>query len=202
MSFLPRLSRLLHKVREAASEPPLYLADRYPQHRIGRKSYGPVEVIAYDQSTKLSVGSHCSFAEGVKIMLGGEHRLDWVTTYPFNALDPRFSHITGHPASKGDVVIGNDVWVGRDAMILSGVTIGDGAAVAARSLVVKDVAAYGVVGGNPARLLRMRFAPETVEALRRIKWWDWDDARIEKAVPVLQSGDVAGFIRAVEEGRL
>jgi len=202
MSQFRRLMHLLHGLRQALQEPRLYLADRYPEYAIGRKSYGGAEIIAYDKTTKLTIGSHCSFADGVKIMLGGEHRLDWVTTYPFNVLEPRFSHIVGHPASKGDVAIGNDVWVGRDAMILSGVSIGDGAIVAARSLVVRDVPPYGVVGGNPARLLRMRFEPDTVEALRRIRWWDWDDSRIEKAVPVLQSGDIPGFIRAVDEGRL
>src|SRR4030095_4167165 len=102
-------------------------------------------------------------------------RPDWVTTYPFNVLDPRFAHISGHPRSKGDVAIGNDVWVGRAAVILSGVRVGAGAGIGAYALVTKDVPDYSIVGGNPARLLRMRFTPEIVAKLRDIRWWDWPE---------------------------
>src|SRR6185503_3838890 len=108
----------------------VYLADKFPGQKIGPFSYGEMIVFRYgDSDANLEIGNYCSFAADVKIFLGGEHRTDWVSTYPFNALHPEFSHIEGHPRSKGDVRIGNDVWLGRGAVVLSGVTIGDGAAI-------------------------------------------------------------------------
>ena len=134
--------------------------------------------------------------------LGGEHRTDWVTTYPFSEIDPRFAHIKGHPRTKGDINIGNDVWIGRDAFILSGVTIGDGAVVAARAVVTRNVPAYGVVAGNPATLLRYRFDPEVIERLLRTAWWTWPAERVEAAIPSLLSTDVSAFLDAAESGNL
>ena len=124
------------------------------------------------------------------------------TTYPFNVLDPRFAHITGHPHSKGDVVIGNDVWVGRGAVILSGVRVGDGAVIGAYSVVAKDVQAYGIVVGNPARLFRARFPDETIDRLLAIRWWDWPDERIDRAIPYLQSDRIDEFLTLVGDGKL
>ena len=136
------------------------------------------------------------------IFLGGEHRSDWVTTYPFNVLDPRFTHIKGHPHSKGDVVIGNDVWVGRGAAILSGVRVGDGAVIGAYAVVVRDVPAYGIVAGNPAKLLRTRFSDAIIEELEDVRWWDWPDERIDRAVPYLQSDRIDEFLNLVRDGKL
>ena len=155
-----------------------------------------------DSDANLEIGNYCSFAADVKIFLGGEHRTDWVSTYPFNALHPEFSHIEGHPRSKGDVRIGNDVWLGRGAVVLSGVTIGDGAAIGAYSVVTKDVPDYAIVGGNPAKLLKMRFPPEVVERLRAIQWWNWSPERVKRAVPYLQNSNIEEFIRLVNGGQL
>lgn len=178
------------------------LSKRYPQHSIGRQTYGDVIIEQYDDRTRLRIGSFCSIARGVTILVGGEHRPDWVTTYPFNFTDARFEHLSGHPATKGDVTIGSDVWIGRGAIILSGVTVGDGAVIAAGSVVVKNVPPYAIVGGNPARLIRMRFDAATIDELLQIRWWDWDDTRIARAVPLLQSGAIQDFIDRAKHGEL
>ena len=119
----------------------LSLQDRYPQYKIGRHSYGDdLKVRHWGENTTLEIGAFCSFAEGVKILLGGEHRLDWVTTFPFPTLWKQAAgNISGHPYSKGGVIIGNDVWVGTETVILSGVRIGDGAVIGARTVVARDV---------------------------------------------------------------
>jgi len=135
-------------------------------------------------------------------MLGGGHRTEWVTTYPFSALDPQHKHISGHPVSKGDVVIGNDVWIGREAMILSGVTIGNGAVVGARAVVARDIPAYAIVAGNPMKMIRFRFSENQRLALERIAWWEWPRARIDAAMPMLLSDDIDAFINAVVRGEL
>jgi acetyltransferase-like isoleucine patch superfamily enzyme len=181
----------------------VYLADKFPGQKIGPFSYGEMIVFRYgDSDANLEIGNYCSFAADVKIFLGGEHRTDWVSTYPFNALHPEFSHIEGHPRSKGDVRIGNDVWLGRGAVVLSGVTIGDGAAIGAYSVVTKDVPDYAIVGGNPATVLKMRFPPEVVERLRAIQWWNWSPERVKRAVPYLQNSNIEEFIRLVNGGQL
>jgi acetyltransferase-like isoleucine patch superfamily enzyme len=148
----------------------------------------------------LRVGRYCSIADEVTIFLGAEHRVDWVTTYPFTVLDPAFRDVPGHPATKGDVVIGNDVWIGFGALILSGVTIGDGAVIGARSVVTRDVPPYAIAGGNPSRVLRARFSEQEVQDLLRIRWWDWDRARVNASMPLLLSGNVGEFIRRVDAG--
>ena len=179
----------------------LPLPERFPFAKIGTGSYGGLQVCRWDDKTSLEIGKFCSFASDVKIMLGGEHRLDWVTTFPFSELSPHGKGIEGHPASRGNVVIGNDVWIGAETMILSGVTIGDGAVVAARSLVTRDIGPYQIFGGTPARFLRDRFDPVTTAKLRAICWWDWPEERIAKAVPLLL-GDPEFFFEAVEMGVL
>lgn len=124
---------------------PKSIRELYPQYTIGRGTYGSPRVLNWGEGAKLEIGAYCSIAAGVTIFLGGEHRVDWVTTYPFNVLWDCASHITGHPATKGDVTIGHDVWLGRNATILSGVAIEDGAVVGCNALVTKPVPAYGIV---------------------------------------------------------
>ena len=143
----------------------------------------------------LKIGKFCSIANDVQIFLGGNHRIDWITTYPFSVLNswPEAKDIKGHPCTKGDVIIGNDVWIGRKTLILSGVTIGDGAIVGARSVVTKDVAPYSIVAGNPAKLIRKRFDEKTIEKLLEIKWWDWNLEKIKKNLPLLLSNNIEQF---------
>jgi len=135
------------------------------------------------------------------LYLGGNHRTDWITTFPFGHIHKdiftTFDGV-GHPATKGDIVIGNDVWIGNNVTIMSGVRIGDGAVIACNSHVVKDVEPYSLTGGNPARHIKFRFTPEQISKLLEISWWNWEDAKINKYVPLLCSGKVDEFIQECE----
>jgi len=175
---------------------------KFARFEIGEGSYGDADILEFGNDGNITIGAYCSFAGGVKIFLGGEHRTDWVTTYPFIALEESLGHLQGHPHSRGDVVIGNDVWIGREAIVLSGVTIGDGAVVGARAVVRKDVPPYAIVAGNPANVMRMRFPPETVERLLRVAWWTWPRERILDAAPLLLTSDIEKFLGAAEGGHI
>lgn len=175
---------------------PTLTKDLYPQYKIGRYTYGNPQVLSWGEGATLVIGSFCSIATGVKIFLGGDHRSDWVTTYPFPALWKSAKDIKGHPHSKGNVIIGNDVWLGADSSILSGVAIGSGAVIGSRSVVVQDVPPYAIVFGNPAKVLRFRFNGSTIGELLGIAWWEWEDEKIEKYLPLLLSSDIGKFIRA------
>lgn len=167
-------------------------------YEIGRYTYGRPKVYDWNEGTVLKIGNFTSIAEDVTILLGGNHRTDWVTTYPFPALPeawPEASTITGHPQSKGDVVIGNDVWIGFGVTILSGVTIGDGAVVAAKSVVTKDVPPYAIVGGVPAKVLKHRFSTEVIAKLLKLQWWNWKDKKIKKQLHLLCSDRVSELVR-------
>jgi acetyltransferase-like isoleucine patch superfamily enzyme len=183
------LLRLFKRRRKSRRAP---LRDRFA---VGRATYGEPTVLQWGQQATLRVGAFCSIAREVTIFLGGEHRTDWVTTYPFMRLRKNAESIEAYPTTRGDVVIGNDVWIGYGATIMSGVRIGDGAVIGARALVTRDVPEYAIVGGNPAKLLRMRFPEETVRVLTQLAWWDWADADLDRAVPWLMSGDVEGLAR-------
>lgn len=164
--------------------------------QIGQHSYGHPKIIRYagDEAT-ISIGRYCSIAKNVTIFAGGNHRTDWVSTYPFRimfGLPGRYED--GHPSSKGDVQIGNDVWLGNGCTILSGVQIGDGAAVAAQAVVVKNVPPYAIVGGNPAKVITFRFTPVQIEALLNIRWWDWPQEKILGATDLLCSSKIDEFI--------
>ena len=135
--------------------------------------------VAGHSDSKFIIGKFCCIAPDVRVFLGDEHRTDWISTYPFEGF------ITDHQSSKGNVVIGNDVWVGYGATIMSGVTIGNGAVIAARSHVVKPVKPYEIVGGNPAKHIRFRFDAEIIELLEILKWWDMDETSIKKILPLL-----------------
>lgn len=172
--------------------PPL-TKEALPQYKIGQGTYGVPEVITFGDSATLEIGSFCSIARGVKIFLGGEHRTDWITTYPFYRLWPGAKKMEVS-TSKGPVSIGSDVWIGTDARILSGVTVGHGAVIGAGSIVVQDVPPYAVVFGNPAKVIRFRFDIDTVTALLQIAWWDWPDQKITEHLPLLLSGEVEKFI--------
>lgn len=162
---------------------------------IGDFSYGVPNVYFWDDKTHLTIGKFCSIAANVTIMLGGEHRTDWVCTYPFNALMSRYSFIKGHPATKGDIVIGNDVWIASGAKILSGVTIGDGAVIGANTLVSKDVPDYHIATGmGKGFSVRPRFDSSIIEQLCEIKWWDWELEHIAEVIPMLQSNNISGVI--------
>ena len=166
----------------------------------GKYTYsdGNPKVFYRNNDAKLVVGKFCSIASGVNIYLGGNHRTDWVTTYPFGHINQdKFTDFNGvgHPSTKGDVIIGNDVWIASNVTIMSGVTIGDGAVIANNSHVVKDVEPYSMVGGNPAKLIKYRFTKEQIANLLEIKWWDWDDDKINKYTPLLCNNNIDDFIK-------
>ena len=167
---------------------------KYPQYEIGRGTYGNLKVLTWNEGANLKIGSFCSIADGVRIFLGGEHRLDWVTTYPFNILWDEAKLIPGHPKTKGDVIIGNDVWIGFNAVILSGVTIGHGAVIGAGSVVSRNIEPYEIHAGNPARFVRKRFDDLIIRQLLELKWWDFDDDQIKKMLPLMLSDNIENFI--------
>ncbi len=160
---------------------------------IGEYSYGKPRVLHWQEETKLKMGKFCSISDEVTIFLGGNHRADWLTTYPFPGLTgewPEAKDIKNHNISKGDVVIGSDVWIGYGASIISGVTIGDGAVIGAYALVTKDVAPYAIVGGNPAKEIRKRFDDQTIERLLKMSWWNWPIEKIKTQLDILCSNNV------------
>lgn len=142
---------------------------------------------------KLIIGKFCAIAEGVTfIMNGANHRMDGITTYPFNIFGGGWEKVA--PAGeqlpfKGDTVIGNDVWIGQKVTIMPGVKIGDGAIIAANATVSKNVEPYAIVGGNPARLIKMRFSNEMIELLLKLQWWNWDEQKIFNNLALLVSGN-------------
>ena len=146
---------------------------------------------------KLVIGKFCALARGVKfIMNGANHKLTGFSTYPFGIFGQGWEAAVPAPAelpSRGDTVVGNDVWIGYDALVMPGVKIGNGAIVAARAVVVKDVPAYAVVGGNPAKVLKSRFPPETVAALERIAWWNWPVEKVTRHLQAIVSADLAAL---------
>lgn len=163
---------------------------------IGEHTYGHPTILHWGESANLYIGKFCSIAENVTIFLGGEHRTDWISTYPFNILNkdfPNATKIKGHPVTKGDVRIGNDVWIGRGATIMSGINVGDGAVIGANAVVTKDVPNYAIVAGNPAKIIKYRFDNNKIEKLEKIKWWNWPIEKINKEIQSICNSDTNLF---------
>lgn len=144
---------------------------------------------------RLIIGKFCSIACGAKfIFTSANHSLKSLSTYPFPIFfeewDLDVTNITNAWDNKGDIIIGNDVWIGYEAIILSGVTIGDGAIIGTRAVVTKDVAPYTIVGGVPAKPIRKRFDDKTIAKLYELKWWDWPKERIKANLEIIQSGRI------------
>lgn len=169
------------------------------EYEIGRFTRGHLTVADHDPGTHLVIGQFCEFAYGTQIILGGEHVTNLVSTYRFPAnppFDTRFNHLESRTrTTKGDVSIGNDVWLGQDSLITSGVTIGNGVVVGAGSVVRKDIPAYAIVAGNPARVIGYRFSSVEIEQLEEIQWWDWPIDRIVNSIPFLVSDEINGLLR-------
>lgn len=142
---------------------------------------------------KLIIGKFCSIACGARFIFNcANHTLNSLSTYTFPLFfeewDLNVKDISSAWDNKGDITIGNDVWIGYEAVIMSGVTIGDGAIIGTRALVTKDVPSYTIVGGVPAKPIRKRFDDKTIEKLLQIKWWGWPKEKIEKNIKAIQSG--------------
>lgn len=146
-------------------------------------------------SANLTIGKYCSIAADV--MFGpSNHNMTTVSTYPFDVLMSKYAKgIRKHPTPQKDIIIGNDVWIGEKAVIMAGVTIGDGAVVGTRAVVTHDVYPYGIVVGVPAKLVRDRFSPEIIRQLLSIEWWNWPEETLFSRIPDLLSLDVKGFCK-------
>lgn len=152
---------------------------------------------------RLKIGKFCSIACGAKFLFtSGNHSLRSLSTYTFPIFFEEWGldvkDIRSAWDNKGDIVIGNDVWIGYEALILSGVTVGDGAIIGSRAVVTKDVPPYTIVGGVPAKPIRRRFDGAVIERLEKLRWWDWDIETIRRSIPAIQSGDIAALERMAE----
>lgn len=144
---------------------------------------------------RLVIGRFCAIAEGARfIMNGANHAMSGFSTYPFNIFghgwEAGFDVATWEKEVRGDTVVGNDVWIGMEAVIMPGVTIGDGAIVAARSVVMHDVPAYAIAAGNPARVVKMRFDEATIGRLLAVAWWNWPADRIARNLDAIRGADI------------
>lgn len=163
---------------------------------IGRHTYGynSNTFVFHNPDEYIEVGSFCSIAGGVRIFGGGEHDYKRPTTFPVNYFFKNNCNNYNLDAfSKGKTIIENDVWIGHEALIMSGVKIGNGAVVGARSVVSKDVPPYAIVVGNPAKILKYRFNDDIIKNLLEIKWWNWSDETINENSDLL-TGDILMFI--------
>jgi acetyltransferase-like isoleucine patch superfamily enzyme len=159
---------------------------------VGRFTYGieDIKIKQWGEGAKLRIGSFCSLGSEITFFLGGNHRSDWISTYPFGHIfqeqlsgKPNM----GHPSSNGDITLGHDVWVGHGVTFMSGVEIGSGAVIAANSHVTRSVGPYEVFGGNPAKKIKDRFDPETVDLLLELQWWTLPVEQINTLIPSLTS---------------
>ncbi len=167
---------------------------KYPNYTLGKNTYGLPIVYDWHESSTLQIGSYCSISSNVKIYLGGHHRMDWISTYPFPAFFDSVKHIKDYGGTNGNVIIGSDVCIYANVTILSGISIGNGAVIANGSVVTKDVADYEIVGGNPARHIKYRFNEETRCELLKTSWWDWEQQEILKISDILCSQDIGQLL--------
>ena len=186
------LSGGYRRLRALALEPPPGYLDHV---QIGRHTYGcPAKAFYLPTGHEtVTIGNFCSIAKGVEFVFG-DHALDKVSTYPLRYLlgkEPTNNDVV----CRGPIIVGNDVWLGRNALIMANVQIGDGAVVAAGSVVTRDVPPYAVVGGVPARIIKSRFTGDQIEQLRAIAWWNWPDTKILQHLDLFYS-DVESFIAA------
>ena len=169
---------------------------------VGKWSYGSPKIYRWNWKDKIYIGNFCSIGPEVKIIIGGNHRTDWITTSPLPAdtfnFDNTFANakkIKNFNSSKGDLHIKNDVWIGAFSIILSGVTLGNGCVIAAGSVVTKDVKPYTIVGGNPAKFIRNRFNKKQSQFLNESRWWDLDDKKINLLSKYLLNNNFSEFLK-------
>jgi acetyltransferase-like isoleucine patch superfamily enzyme len=184
------------------------LQDRAQQHIadgtlvMGTMSYYAPNVVKYKGDTgRVIIGNFASVAPDADFYVGGLHRVEWVSLYGLRAmLELPGAYEDGFTHGRGDIVVGSDTWITNGSTVMSGVTIGDGAVVGTKAVVAKDVRPYAIVVGNPAKEIGRRFSDEQVEALLRIRWWDWPTELVKERVDALSSPDVDAFVAQFDPG--
>lgn len=151
---------------------------------------------------RLVIGRYCAIAEGAKfVMNGANHAMAGFSTYPFNIFgngwEEGFDPTTWSKELRGDTVVGNDVWIGMEALLMPGVAVGHGAIVAARAVVSRDVPPYSIVAGNPAKVVKHRFDPRTVARLLAVAWWDWPVDKVSRNLDAIRGTDISRLEQAV-----
>ncbi len=168
-----------------------YRSDKF---KIGKHCYGSIIVNGHHLLDEMIIGSFCSIGPGVQtIVKGWNHNAEWFTTYPFAAFAdkwPNANKIKALPKTQRAIKIGSDVWIGRNALIFSDITIGDGAIIGAYSVVSKDIPPYSIAAGNSMRIIKKRFSDEDIEYLLKLKWWDWPDSKINEYLDIINSNDI------------
>ena len=169
---------------------------------MGNMSYYAPNVVKFKGDTgRVIIGNFASVAPDADFYVGGLHRVEWVSLYGLRAmLELPGAYEDGFTHGRGDIVVGSDTWVTNGCTVMSGVTIGDGAVVGTKAVVAKDVRPYAIVVGNPAKEIGRRFGDEQVEALLRIKWWDWPTELVKERVDALSSPDIDAFIAQFDPG--
>lgn len=170
---------------------------------VGKWSYGKPNIYRWDWKSKVIIGNFCSLGPDINFYVGGEHRADWISTSQlpasqFNKTFKKSKSIKNFGKSKGDIVIGHDVWIGGRSTILSGVTIGTGAIIAAGSLVVNDVEPYTISGGNPNRVIKKRFEDIVIKKILDTEWWFLKDTEIDDLSKFLLSSDTEKFFSYID----
>jgi len=158
-----------------------------------------INIISWSDDYSINVGKYCSIGRDCNFFLHANHRPDWITTSSqlWGLVTPEIAEMhmsMGHPACKGDIIIGNDVWIGAKSTIMSGVKIGHGAIIGSTATVAKDVPPYAIVVGNPSKVIKYRFTKKQIESLLKIAWWDWTDDRIKTEAMDLWSDNIDNFI--------
>lgn len=195
--------KLIQRLQNPHNLTRIYYTSDMAKHgdTIGDYSYGRLTLRRWGEGARLHVGAYCAFANDITIMLGGNHRTDWGTTYPFSDFAELWPEAKGLPStlwSRGDVVIGSDVWIGAGATILSGVSIGHGAVIGTRAVVSRDVPPYAIVAGNPASVMKLRFSETQIAALLATPWWEKPRDEVAALIPLLQSERIDELIAALQ----
>lgn len=157
-----------------------------PDIEIGDFTYGIPDIFVYDHGVKIKIGKYCSIAKDVKILLGGNHPIVTASQFPFHKRKDIFTNASNIEIDRtSDIQIGNDVWLGRGAIVLAGVTIGDGAIIGAGAVVSKDIPPYSIAVGCPIRIVRKRMTDEQIEKMLQLKWWDLSSEEINNLIPFI-----------------
>jgi acetyltransferase-like isoleucine patch superfamily enzyme len=164
---------------------------------VGRYTYGIPDIDVYKNSErKVFIGSFCSISKNVRIITGGIHPTNWVSTFPIRDYVGVDIPYDGMPTSNGEINIGNDVWIGTGVTIMSGVNIGHGAIIASGSIVTRDIPAYSISAGIPARVVKLRFTEMQIDRLLKIGWWNWDIKKIKDNIHLLNGDKIEDFLNS------